>query len=206
MGQFVRGDVDEAEKNLRPTLTGRTSSRRVNYAKSSHQTGRLRLVPLKICGTNIEALLNCGAIPNFISAALTEDHSLHPVPTNKKITVANGTTTIARGVLHDVPVKFESVLIPLEFLVVEKSLFNVITGCPTLEKLGACIDHGTSEVSLTSNGKSTTLRLDQEQGRAEQLQKRSGTDNEDFTSDSKKCLSDSRSELDNERIDTMLFK
>lgn len=92
---------------------------------------------MKVHGTNEEALSDSGAIPNLLLPDLTHYLSLEPIPAKRKVTVANWTTTIARGILHEGPVKFGSFRIPLEFLVVEKSPFAFIFECPTLEKLGA---------------------------------------------------------------------
>lgn len=52
------GDVDEATKDLQRMLPGRTSSRLVTYTRSSQKNRRLKGVPVKICGTNVEAFLD----------------------------------------------------------------------------------------------------------------------------------------------------
>lgn len=150
--------------------------------------------------------MDSGAIHSRLSADLTDNISLKPLPANRKITVANERTRIVRGVQGDVPVKFGSIRIPLEFLVVGKTPFGVTIGCPNLEKLGTSIDLGTQEVSLTFHTKSITLGIDHERGRDEQLKNLSDTHSEDFTSDVEEFLSDFDSQADNESIDTMLFE
>lgn len=88
----------------------------------------------------MEALSDSEAVSNILSADLSHDPSLETLSAYENITVADGTTTIVRGALHDVPDKFGSTRIPLKFLIVEKSPFDVIIGCLTLEQLGSCID------------------------------------------------------------------
>ena len=86
------------------------------------------------------------------------------------------------GILKDVPNTLWDATVHLDFLVVDGIPFDVIIGPPSLEDLQACLDLGKQLVKVTAGDKTVKINLDLDVATEDVA--RSGTDSEDFTSDS----------------------
>ena len=107
---------------------------------------RLRIVTLKVYGTEAEALLDSGAVPIIISPKLVAKICLSPQPTGKHTTVADGGSAPCLGSLLQMPTSFDGLVVNLDFLVVKGTPFDLIIGHPSSERLQACIDLGAQHV------------------------------------------------------------
>ena len=100
----------------------------------------------------------------------------------KRITVSDGSNSLCLGTLKDVPTSFADATVHLDYLVVDGTPFDVIFGLPSLEDLQTCLDLGRQLVKVTVGDK--TVKINLELNVVTEDVARSGTDNEDFTSDS----------------------
>ena len=189
-GQLIRGDGDEAKKEIRRLFTSRP--RRPVAASIGTLPKRLKVVAVQVYGTQMTALLDSGAIPNVMNASVASKLSLSPKPTSTKITVANGQKTTCLGSIEDVPVSFNVTVTSLNFLVVSGSTVDILIGYHTLEELQACIDLGHQSVRMMIGNKSVKMSLEFDQ--VSPIVAGSETDSEDFTSDVESFASESSSE------------
>ena len=177
-GQLMRGDADDAKREIRRLFSSRVS--RSVLAQVSRLPRRLKVVTIRVCGTVTQALLDSGVVPNLMSSRLAESISLRPEDTTRSITVADGTWAVLCGIVHGAPVSFGGLTGPLDFLVVEGTPFDVIVGCPALEKLQACLDLDQQHVTITVNGDMVQLGFEYDTSDYRLLHP--GTDSEDLTS------------------------
>lgn len=178
-GQLLRGDAEDARKDLKKIIRPISSKRpAINAATSSPR--RLKLVPVKVFGHKTQALFDSGAIPNLISSRLAERLGLEVVPTTKKITVADGTTSECLGAAEKVSISFEGGKTPLNFLVMADLPFDVIIGCPTMEALETCIDLGNHSIAMKLEG--NVIKLPLEYGHSRFKNELEGADSKNFTS------------------------
>ena len=68
-------------------------------------------------------LFDTGSVPNIMSLKACQELGLTPKRTEKKITVANGETSMAAGVLDSVLMKFGKLVVRVGFLVVDNPPF-----------------------------------------------------------------------------------
>ena len=189
-GQLIRGDADEAKSEIRRLFSSKIG--RSVYAQVGSLPRRLKVVSVLVYGTETQALLDSGAIPNLMSDRLAVLLFLSPEATTKKITVADETAAKVHGTVGKVPVSFAGLKNQLDFLVVEGNSFDVIIGCLALEELQGCLDLGQQQVTITVNGKIFQLGFEYDNSLFRALE--SGTDSEDFTSEE----SDDSVEFDDE--------
>ena len=185
--QLIRGDGDEAKKEIRRLFTSRP--RRSVAASIGTLPKRLKVVAVQVYGTQMRALLDSGAIPNVMNASVASKLSLSPKPTSTKITVRQKTTCL--GSIEDVPVSFNGTVTSLNFLVVARSPVDILIGYPTLEELQACIDLGHRSVRMVIGNKTVKMNLEFDQ--VSPIVADSETDSEDFTSDVESFASESSS-------------
>ena len=105
-GQLLRGDANEAKKEIRRLLTkgGRRGSALVVHIDTRPQG--LRLVPVRKYGTKAKALLDSGATQNLISPELVSELSISPEPTVNRYTVDDGSNSLCTGTLEDTRTSF----------------------------------------------------------------------------------------------------
>ena len=196
-GQLLRGDADEARLELRKLIRS-TPRNRLFASPVTTAPKRLMLIPIKMQGEYIQALLDSGAVPNLMSTEIATDLSLKIEPTTKKITVADGTMARCRGVVSDLPVHMDRIVCPMDFLVVDKPPVNVIIGMPTMETLRTRIDLGLRTVRLSFEGRTTEISLEHERMRP--IEAGNETASEDFTSSDDSLGSSSDSSSDQEGL------
>ena len=179
LGQLIRGDGDEAKKEIRRLFNNRL--RRPVAASIGTLPKRLKVVSVYVYGTQIRALLDSGAILNVMNASVASELSLSPKPTSTNITVANGQKTTCLGSIEDVPISFNGTFTSLNFLVVEGSSVDILIGYPTPEELQACIHLGHQSVGMLIGNKTVNLSLEFDQ--VSLIAAGSETASEYFTSD-----------------------
>ena len=110
VGQLLRGDAIDAQKEMKKLFKNSTSSRAVGTIRPSPSgiPRVLLVVPVKIFGTEWWALLDTGAVPNIISKRMIEHLSLSPEETQRRITVADGSSSKCDGVVAEVPIAFDT--------------------------------------------------------------------------------------------------
>ena len=189
-GQLIRGDGDEAKKQIRRLFNSRP--RCPVAASIGTLPKRLKVVSVQIYGTHMRALLDSGAIPNVMNASVASKLSLSPKPTSTKITVAIGHKTTCLGSIEDVPVLFNGTVPSLNFLVVAGSPLDILIGYPTMEELQACIDlsHQSDRVVIGNK----TVKMSLEFVQVSPNVAGSETDSEDFTFDVDSFASERSSE------------
>lgn len=82
-GQLLRGDAEDARKDLKKVLRIPDCRKRVAGTVSG-QLRRIILVPVKVHGHNMQALFDSGAIPNLMFADSVGGIGLKIYPTTKK--------------------------------------------------------------------------------------------------------------------------
>ena len=132
-GKLVRGDADVAEKEIVRLFAKQRVRGRAFAGHADTRSRRLRLVTVKVYGTEAQALLDSGAVPKIISLKLASKLCLSPPPTEKHITVVDGGNAPCPGSLHQIPTPFGELIVKLDFLVVKGTPFDLIIGLPTLE-------------------------------------------------------------------------
>ena len=138
-GQLVRGDAQEAQKELKKLLVSR-SSKKVATINSYAIPRRLRLVEALLESRSSLVLFDSGSVPNILSHRVCEELGMTPKKTDKRTTVANGDTSTAAGVLDGVLMKFGDIRVRIGFLVVRDPPFGIIIGLPTMEAMIAVVN------------------------------------------------------------------
>ena len=186
-GQLVRGDAIEAVKMIRKLLgRGMATTASADLSSGPIPTRVLRKVNVRVYGTTCSALLDSGAVPNIMSLPLAELLSLSPKDIGKKIRVADGSISRCVGVLTDIPVAFDNIVVPTNFLVVSSPPCDLLLGVELMNTLKASIDFGRQTLQISYEGERTKLNLEPDYLKIPPLPSDSedGTDSEDFTSDS----------------------
>ena len=179
-GQLVRGDADDAKREMQKLFRSDTRKKKIATVGDTTFPRRLKLVPVKIYSKEAQALLDSGAIPTLMSSRLSDELSLIPSPTSRQITVANGDTSQCIETVSRVPVSFTDLIVPIHFLVVLNSPFDLIIGCPTLETMAAQLDLRKQMVRLSFQGRTVHLGLEYDRPSTHVVN--AGTDSKDFTS------------------------
>ena len=129
-GQMIRGDADVAKNEINRLFAKQGSRGRTFAGHANMKLRRLRVVTLKVYGTEAEALLDSGAVPNIISPKLVAKLSLSPQPTGKHITVVDGGNVPCLGALLQIPTSFGGLVVNSDFLVVKGTPFDFDHGTP----------------------------------------------------------------------------
>ena len=126
------------------------------------------------------------SVPNIISHPLAELLSLCPNDTGKKIRVADGSVSRCVGVLTDIPVAFDNIVVPTNFLVVSPPPCDLLLGVDLMNTLKASIDFGRQTLQISYKGTRTRLNLEPDYLKIPPLPSdyEDDTASEDFTSDS----------------------
>lgn len=159
-----------------------------DIAGTSHRR-LFKVVSLKAYGTKSWTLLDSGPVPNIVFTDLMNSLSLSLMKSKKGTTVAIGLNCPTYGSHKEIPISFGNVVVPMDFLLIHGSPFEIIIGIPMIESLMAQIDVGKQVSRLCMNKGAVQLLLEPAFGK--KRKKASGTDNEDFTSDSDAVLSTS---------------
>ena len=106
------------------------------------------------------SLLNIGAVPNLISTKFAEKVDAHVEKSSKSIRVANGDVVDRVGVVKNVPVVFDDITVPLDFIVLNNTVHEVLIGMHTLSVIRERFDFVKQEFSMSHDGASATLALE----------------------------------------------
>ena len=121
-----------------------------------------RLIKLNgtIAGHSAIVLVDCGATGQFVSSSFVSRHELPlaKVGSNSRITLADGRSSEADGVLSSVPVTLSSYTESLDFTVTTLRGYDAILGMEWLRRYNPAIDWRDSSVSFVdSEGNRHTL-------------------------------------------------
>ena len=194
-GQLIRGDGDDAKKEIRRMFSKNVKTRRVVAAPVSKQPRSLKIIAVQVYGTLVEALLDSGAVPNLISARLCEEIVISYEYNPKKITVADGVRTLCEASISSVPASFSGSVVSLDFLVLKNPPLDLIISLPVLEALNSILDFGKQQITLQIDNEAVimgfqyaTLHITPEAVPE--------TDSEDYTSSSEDNSGEERSNED----------
>ena len=140
-----------------------------------------------------------------MSLPLAELLSLSPKDTRKKIRVADGSVSRCVFVLTEIPVAFDNIVVPTNFLVVSSPPCDLLLGVELMNTLKGSIDFGRQTLQISYEGERTKLNLEPDYLKMTPLPSDSedGTDSEDFTSDSDTTGDEGRESSDEEFILTV---
>ncbi len=99
------------------------------------------LVRVKVYSESAMALFDSDAIPNVMSHKMVRKLHLRMKPTNRTIKVANRASEKCVGTLGEVPTSMGELVMPMDFLVLEETLYNILIGLPTMIQLRARPDY-----------------------------------------------------------------
>ena len=207
LGQLLRGDLVPIRNQLRKVLAAKQHKRRVIAATTKHghkddkpdepkAPRRHQTLTVTVYGHPVRALLDTGAIPNLLSLAVAQKIGVLIEPSEATIRVANGDTANSMGEVRNLPVVFDDMVVPLDFIVLENSVLGMILGNPTLENLKMCYDLAKQEVSLSHGNIAVRLPLEYYPSYDLPLTDRYS----DFTSITEYDTDDETSELDEQEM------
>lgn len=155
--QIVRGDGEKVCKGLCKRFA--SQHRRGVTVPISFRSlpKRLKVISLKLYGTETNTLSDSGAIPNVMKSDMTARLSLMPEYTSTKTAVANGQKTVCREALKSIPVRVGQGVTKQNFLVVIGSPVDLLIGYSTEEELQACLHLGKQSIRLIVDRKTETL-------------------------------------------------
>ena len=99
------------------------------------------LVRVEVYSESTMALFDSGAIPNVISHKMVKKLHLLMQPTNMSIKVANCASEKFVGTLNEVPISLGELVVPMNFLVLDDTPYDILIGLPTMIQLGARPDY-----------------------------------------------------------------
>ena len=93
-----------------------------------------------VYGHSIRALLDTGAVLNVMSERLARALGLKVEPADGDIRVASGDAVTDEGRVLSVPVSLDIIVIPVDFVVLRRTLLDILLGFFELTALHATID------------------------------------------------------------------
>ena len=103
---------------------------------------------IRIYGQTVRAPLETGAIPNLISLQCAQQLGARIEANNAAIRAASGAALREVGIIRDVPIALDDLVVPLSFVVLKSTVFGVLLETPTLVELKARMDLVRQEVAL----------------------------------------------------------
>ena len=100
-------------------------------------SNRHQVVELAAYSEAVYGLLDSESIPNVMSDKLAINSRLELSPTERRITVADGTSGSCAGSISGTPFGFGSIVMRLDFLVIASILYEWILVAPTLVEMRA---------------------------------------------------------------------
>lgn len=97
-------------------------------------------------------MLNSGTVPDILSRSFDDCLSSIADDIINRITVSNRVKSTILGLLTTVTVALDDLIVPLNFMTVGCSLFDVIIGYPALESKSGIIDLGKRVAHLFRKG------------------------------------------------------
>ena len=125
-GELVRGDAEGARREMKRLLSRKLGRSRGFAGHTDLFLRRLRVIIVQVYGTDAQALLDSGAVPNIMSLYLMKRLSLTPESPKKHITVADGKISPCVGSLRQVPVSFGGLVSKMDFLVATGTPYDVV--------------------------------------------------------------------------------
>ena len=108
----------------------------VNFAGKDEVHGvsmsRHLLVRVEVYSESMTALFDSDTIPNVISHKMVKKLHLRMQSTNRSIKVANCASENCVGTLNEVPISLGELAVPMRFLVLDETPYDILIGLPTM--------------------------------------------------------------------------
>ncbi len=144
-GCIARGDIYFAKNELQRIVPGKVGWANENFAGKDEvlgvSTSRHLLVRVEVYSESSIALFDSGAIPNVIFHKMMKKLHLRMQPKNRSIKVANCASEKCVGTLNEVPISLGELVVPMDFLVLEETPYDILIGLPTMIQLRAHLDY-----------------------------------------------------------------
>ncbi len=138
----------------------------VNFAGKDEVHGvsmsRHILVRVQVYSESTIALIDLGAIPNVMSHKMVKKLHLRMQPTNRSIKVANCASENCMGTLDEVPISMGELAVPMDFLILEETPYDILIGLPTMIQLRARPDYYRMVLKIHYGGDSEILNYEYE--------------------------------------------
>ncbi len=118
------------------------------------------LVRVQVYSEPMMALFNSDAIPSIMSHKMVKKLHLRMQPTNRSIKVANCASEKCVGTLNEVPISMGDLVVPMDFLVLEDTPYDILIGLPTLIQLRARSDYYRMVLRIHYGGDSEILNYE----------------------------------------------
>ena len=124
------------------------------------------------------ASLDSGATRNVTSTALPIKLKLNPIPSNRRIIAADGSSGSCHGVVSEIPIRFGDIMNRLDFMIVDSVACDLIIGAPTLVKLCTRMDLYHQPVNLPHNGLNLEYELEIDNNTGKSVTSESDSEND----------------------------
>ncbi len=166
LGHIARGDIDFAKKELQKILSSKMGRTIVSFAGKDEVRGvsmsRHLLVRVLVYSESMMALFDSGAIPNVMSHKMANKIYLRRQPTNRCIKVANCASEKCVGTLNEVLISMGELVVPMDFLVLEETPYDILIGLPTMIQLRSRTDYYRVVLKIHYGGDSEILNYEYE--------------------------------------------
>ena len=138
----------------------------VNFAGKDEVHGvsmsRHLLVRVQVYSESTMALFDSGAIPNVISQKMVKNLHLRIVPTDRSMKVANCASEKCVDTLNEMSISMGELVVLMDFLVLEDTPYDILTGLPAMIQLRAGPDYYRMVLKIHYGGDSEILNYEYE--------------------------------------------
>ncbi len=138
-GHIARGEIEFAKNELQRILSGKLGRTIVKFAGKDEVHGismsRHLLVRVQVYSESPMTLFDSGAIPNVMLHKMVRKLYLRVKSTNRTIKVANCASEKCLGTLDEVPISMGEFVLPMDFLVLEETPYDILIGLLTMIQL-----------------------------------------------------------------------
>ncbi len=118
------------------------------------------LLQVQVYSESSMALFDSGAIPNVMSHKMVRKLHLRMQPTYSSIKAANCASKKCMGTLNEVPIIMGELAIPMDFLALEETPYDILIGLPTMIQLRAHPDYYLMVLKIHYGGDSEILNYE----------------------------------------------
>ncbi len=108
------------------------------------------------------AFSDSDTIPNVMSHKMVKKLHLRMQPTNIYIKVANCASEKCVGTLNEVPISMGELVVPMDFLALEETPYDILIGLPAVIQLRARPDYYRMVLKIHNGGDSEILNYEYE--------------------------------------------
>ncbi len=144
-GHIALKKIDSAKNELQRFLSRKVVRTVVNFAGKEKVHGlsmsRHLLVRVEKYSESTVELFYSGSVLNVMSHKMVKKLHLRMQTTNGPIKVANCASEKCVGTLNEVPISSEDLVVPMDFLIPEETLYDILISLPTMVQLRARSDY-----------------------------------------------------------------